>query len=339
MPTENDLRDAFDQLASSAPQPDDVLANLPTSSRPVRRGRTPMVAGVVLATAAAAVAIPLVGQARQSTPPVAAAPPPAASSWYTGITVDLPPGMRYSSQGITRDGDHTVLIDTGRAEPRCVVRRYRPGGFDVQQIPKGATSVTVGTSRGFQYGSTRNPDGTERQGAVVWPYAENAWASSGCTKPTFEYDAGQSLEIARRSTLGRSELPSPVRVKYLPAGFRPTGVSTIRQQPRLDVVPQRFGVYASKGAPVQGVVTAAKDPGIRIEYSVTSLASASSTTYEVTDGRPQLVVLGKGFKLVISVPATLANGRAELDKIAANLDRAPVPSDPGTWFDAGTAIP
>ncbi|GAB3826159.1 hypothetical protein [Kribbella italica] len=340
MRTEHDLRDAFDHLATSAPHPDDILANLPsTSRRPVRRGRTPMVVGVVLATAAAAVAIPLVGQARQSAPPVAAEPP-ATNPWFTGITVDLLPGMRYSTQGITSTGDHSVLIDTGRPEPRCGVTRYRPGGFDVKQIPAGATPITVGQSRGFQYGSGKNPDGTLRQGAVVWSYAENSWARSECTKPTtFEFDAGQSLEIARRSVFGRAVLPSPLRLTYLPAGFRPTGVSVIRQDPHLAGVPKRFGVYAAKGAPVPGVVTADKDQGIRIEYSVTSLAAPSGTTYQVVHSRPELVVTGNGFKLVISVPATLADGRAELDKIAANLDRAPVPTDPRTWFDAATALP
>ncbi|GAB2603711.1 hypothetical protein GCM10027269_69530 [Kribbella endophytica] len=295
-----------------------------------------MVVGVVLATAAAAVAIPLA--ARTSEPPVAT---PPSSPWFTGITVDLLPGMRYSSQGITSDGNHSVLLDTGRPEPRCVVTRYRPGGFDVQQIPAGATPIAVGTSHGFQYGSTRNPDGTLRQGAIVWPYAENAWARSECTKPTtFEFDAAQSLEIAQRSTLGRSELRSPLRVKYLPAGFRPTDVSTIRQDQHLDAVPKRFGVYSSKGAPsAGGITTADKDPNIRIEYSVTSVPTRSQTIFHLIATRPQLTITGNGFELVISVPPTLANARAELDKIAANLDRAPDANDPGTWFDAATAIP
>jgi hypothetical protein len=337
MRTEHDLREAFDHLATSAPHPDDVLAKLPTSSHPVRRrGRTPMVVGVVLATAAAAVAIPLL--ARTPEPPVAT---PPSSPWFTGITVDLLPGMRYSSQGITSAGDHTVLLDTGRPEPRCVVTRYRPGGFSRSDVPAGATSVEVGTNGGFQFGPSRNSDGTLRQGAVVWSYAENAWARSECTKPTsFAFDPRQSLEIAQRSTFDRSELRSPVRVKYLPAGFSPAGVSTIRQDQRLDVVPQRFGVYASKGAPVTGgITTLDEDPSIRIEYSVTSVPTALQTTLELIATRPQLTVTGNGFKLVISVPATLANGGAELNKIAANLDRAPVASDPGTWFDAATAIP
>ncbi len=337
MRTEHDLREAFDHLADSAPHPDDVLANLPSSSRPVRRrGRTPMVVGVVLATAAAAIAIPLA--TRTPEPPVAA---PPSSPWFTGITVDLPTGMRYSSQGVTSTGDHTVLLDTGSPEPRCVVTRYRPGGFSRGDVPAGATSIVVGTSSGFQYGPSRNADGTLRQGAVVWPYADNAWARSECTKPTtFAFDAAQSLEIAERSTFDRSELPSPLRVKYLPAGFRPTGVSTIRQDQRLDGVPKRFGVYAAKGAPDSGgITTADKDPSIRMEYSATSVASPPSTTYQVAFTRPQLVILGNGFELVISVPSTLANGRAELDKIAANLDRAPDANDPGTWFDAATAIP
>jgi hypothetical protein len=250
MRTEEDLRNAFDQLADSAPAADDILAALTPSTRPVRRSRTPLVIGTALATAAAAIAAPLVVSHLKSDPPTGGEVKLSQrSNW---LTVPIPAGMR--DNGRVYRADYQVLDlypSGGGPASECIVSAHRNGSFDPRQIPAGSPEVSINGLRGrvitstetdpvitlppeyFQAASTvagevlHSKINARPMKTVAWQPAKGIWALVSCEKQVdngwldapFNADLPRALTIANSVSATPAVLRTPYRTTYLPAGL------------------------------------------------------------------------------------------------------------------------
>jgi hypothetical protein len=250
MPTEEDLRTAFNHLADSSPTPDDILARLTPGAQPVRRRRTPLVVGAALATAAAAIAAPLVADHLKSDPPTAGEVKLSQRSDW--LTVPIPVGMRDNGRVYRADYQVLDLYPSGGGPmSECIVSAHRNGSFDPRQIPADSPEITINGFKGrvitsaatdpvitlppeyFQAASTTTGDTrfsklTGRpMKTIAWQPAKGIWALVSCEKQVDNgwLDAPSNADLAKATTIANSVtatpevLRAPYRTTYLPAGL------------------------------------------------------------------------------------------------------------------------
>jgi hypothetical protein len=325
MRTEQDLRQAFDQLAETAADPDHVLTALHRESHPVRRGRTLLVAGVALATTAAAIVIPLA--MKQETAPAPAAAPTGSEIWRDRLSLTLPATLIYDSRGFSRKSQ-TLTLDGGNTRTTCVLTAYPPGAFDHQTIPLG----TFG-----------------------WQPAPDSWVTAKCTV-NGRNDPAKAEQLAKLVNTAPQRLPAPYKIGYLPSGYTVDDLSVNPRNESTSEAPNNFIASISDGKKngrgtaytmVDGKRQEVPDVDLLVGYFTEAQGAAFKPPKPQPDLRVNgydawyqgdgLVIRGDGYSVRLDNPGGLP--RTELVKLANDLEFAPTPDDTSTWFDAATAIP
>jgi hypothetical protein len=283
MRTEEDLRTAFDHLADSAPTPDDILARLTPEATPVRRTRTPLVLGTVLATAAAAIGGPLLISHLKDSEQVAGSSPAAA--WTPWIDVPTLPSMRINPRVSTANRQTWQLDKTmGPWSATCVVTAHRNGDFDPRTIPADSPEVDVNGVKGRVITSTKDnplvpePDGllqgfmTYPVKTVAWQPARGLWVLVSCqtqleggTPAVPKLDTPWKVDLPKATQLARAistggHLASPYKIGYLPAGIKPNRVTYQSPIGEVAGTGHNFITLLSDGNPSTGYRQRPRDP-------------------------------------------------------------------------------
>jgi hypothetical protein len=277
MRTEEDLRQAFDHLAGTAPAADDVRARLDTH-QPVRRRRTPLVVATALATAAAVAAVPLVvshldnradttGQEKRNT------------AWTPWVELPVPKGMRLNPRVYSANRqDYELIGFKGRPWlTQCLLTVHRNGDFDPATIPAGSPRIDLNGREGrVVTASQSKPFIPEQRGylgriqgdqlkTVVWQPDKGLWALLTCSSqvelgtlqvPTIDAPFKPNLPltqtIAKSVSPGVRNLGSPLEVGYLPWGLRPDRVIYRSPEDEVEGSGQTFDIHVSDGRPATG---------------------------------------------------------------------------------------
>jgi hypothetical protein len=349
MRTEEDLRNAFDRLADSAPDPSHVLTVV--GPRPVRR--RPLVLGAVLATTAAVIAVPLI-VSHDKQPPVQSTTAPANEAWRDRLSLPLPANLIYDERGFGRSSQ-TITLDGGNTRTTCFLTAYAKGAFDAGKIPPGSPRVRINNVLGY-VALLADPfsPATAKKRWIVWEPAPNTWTTSYCNVAG-QVDPAKATEIARSVNTSPQRLPAPYRIGYLPAGLSVTTLSVNPQNTSTSEVPNNFiaDLGTEEPAPrTPGPIMLAPGGPARISYLTGPSATRTSlpvnaeriiingrTAYLGKDGPSTvLAIKGDGFQVRIELGGG-AGDRPELIKIAKGLELAPSATDTSSWFDATTAIP
>ncbi|MFI6678849.1 hypothetical protein [Kribbella sp. NPDC050470] len=272
MRTEEDLRAAFNHLASSAPAPDETLTRLGR----VRRRRTPLVVATALATATAAVAGPIVVSQLNDR---AVTAEPRNSAWTPWVDLPVPKGMRVNPRVHTANRqDYELIGFTGRPWiTTCLLTVHRNGDFDPATIPAGSPRIDLNGRSGRVVRSTqRRPFIAAPRGylgaiqgdplqTVVWQPGDGLWALLTCSSQQelgtlkvpqldapYEANVPLAVTIAKSISPGTRTLGSPVKVGYLPEGLRPGRVTYRSPDAGIEGSGQNFTVDVSDGNPATG---------------------------------------------------------------------------------------
>lgn len=252
MRTEQDLHDAFRELAENAPHPGDVRANLQDGPRRPAYRRTALVIGTALATAAAATAAVVVPHVISSGAPVAG-PATQPSAWSNWVGFQLPKAMDEIAQVQTANRQAYELVgQDGARASLCNLELHRNGDFDPATIPAGSQSITIGSRSGqlVTWQKGHNPFVPTPQGppvadltpavakTLVWQPADGTWALLSCfsqdrpgtgSAPTanvsYVADVQLIMTIARTASPGPQILHSPFEVGDGLAGLTPRHIS------------------------------------------------------------------------------------------------------------------
>ncbi|MEU4392179.1 hypothetical protein [Kribbella sp. NPDC023855] len=246
MRTEDDLRATFDHLADTAPSADEILATLRTD-RPVRRSRTPLVLGAVLATTVVAIGAPLaVSHLKDHAVTDSAGEVGGGPAWRPWLSITVPPELTLNPRTYTKDRQvYQIYKPLGPWSKSCLLTVHRNGDFDPRSIPADSPVVEVNGIKGRVITSpARKPpaphDSLSRWNAVdamktiAWQPDKGMWALITCesqleesarglpnlTSP-YKSDLALASRIARGTSTGGQRLASPYQVGYLPAGITP----------------------------------------------------------------------------------------------------------------------
>jgi hypothetical protein len=354
MRTEEDLRNAFDHLADSAPDPTRIVTA--PDHTPVRRRGTPLALGVVAATAAVAIAVPtLISHDKQ--PPVQAAPRPADEAWQDRLSLPLPANLIYDSRAFGHRSQG-IILDGGNTRTTCVVNTFAKGVFDARTIPPGSARVDVNGTPGYLAALADPLSPAVKAKVIAWEPTPGTWTTSYC-KVKDKVDPAKAAEIARLVNTSPQRLPAPYRVEYLPAGLTVTSLSVNPQGDSTSEPPNNFiasigsaedqtaapqtpdgPVMLSAGGPAQIAYYTGLSATAPLPKDAERISINGRTGYLGKDGRATvLVIKDDGFQVRIELGGRVPDERAELIKIANGLELAPSATDTGSWFDATTAIP
>jgi hypothetical protein len=230
MRTEQDLRDAFDELADSAPHAGDVRATLQDGSRQPRYRRTALIIGTALATAAAATAAVVVPHVVSSGAPAAGQDkqPSAWSNWVSFRTsktmyevTQIQTANRQTYEFVGEDGPWASL---------CNLELHRNGDFDPAIIPDGSQTLKIGSRSGqlVTWKKGHNPFTPSPQGppvmditpaiakTLVWQPADGTWALLSCysqqhlgSSSVPVVDAPYLADVTLIMTIARTISPDP----------------------------------------------------------------------------------------------------------------------------------
>jgi len=239
------------------------------------------------------------------------------------------------------------------------VAAFEPGAFDPDRIPPGSPSLTVNGSPGY-YAEIIGPLAEHPLGAadpaprpstgpnaartqvVVWRYADNAWATSSCTRgPSWQASRRDAELVANGTTFEPQRLRVPLKLGYLPAG-RHLVSGVLEPRPGLEDDPRFDNVlrleFIDPDSP--------SDSHLTISYSAGYRIAATRTEHLTINGRPALfnersliIVPDKRIAVTIEAHTGVDDPRAELIRVAEQLEFAPDPADQSTWFDAADALP
>ncbi|GAB2682138.1 hypothetical protein [Kribbella swartbergensis] len=277
MPTEDDLREVLQYLDRTTPAPDGLLAKL-DARRSTRRRRSALVVGVVLATAAAAVAGPLAAtQLGTRTDP--AGQEKRNNAWTRWVDVPVPKGMWIHPEVYSANRqDYELRGFTGSPwYTQCLLTVHRNGDFDPATIPAGSPQVDLNGREGrivtapWSRPFIPTPTGyiaplfTDPLKTVVWQPANGLWALITCAsqlelgtrkvpKIDARYRANLNLAtaIAKSTSPGTRTLGSPVKIGYLPTGLVPDRATYRRQEAGIPGSGEEFNILFSDGNPKTG---------------------------------------------------------------------------------------
>lgn len=287
MRTEQDLRDAFDELADSAPHAGDVRATLQDGSRQPRYRRTALIIGTALATAAAATAAVVVPHVISSVPVADHEKQPSAWSNWAGVPAIE--GIDITMQTYTANRqDYELLLDYSPWVDACELQLRRNGDFDPKTIPAGSPTLELGdrtaqvvtwprakplpaAPRGYLMPMFAAPVGK----TLVWQPAKGVWGLLTCESqrhlgtlkvPTIDapYDANTALAAKLAVTLDGSSsvLRSPFRIGELPANLTARRVTFQPDRRGIDGDGNGLTVTLSDGNPATGYQQPAKKPTV-----------------------------------------------------------------------------
>ncbi|NUR96837.1 MAG: hypothetical protein HOV67_16450 [Kribbellaceae bacterium] len=269
MRTEQDLHEALDQLASSAPHPAGIRSRLEDPPRTTRR--TALVVGTALATATASVAAVVVPSLVTSDNSVAG----PVSAWSRWVDLNLPKSVETVGERFTANRQDYEFLDTGQsaAPTYCQLQLHRNGDFDPSSIPAGSPTVDLGgrtarvvtstpskpflpTPRTYFFSLVARVDKV-----VAWEPSAGIWALLTCEStnprgttpppvadPPIRTDLGLATSLAKSIAPPAGVLRSPVKLSH---EFTPRQVS---YQPARSGVTLSgdFTVLMSDGDPATG---------------------------------------------------------------------------------------
>lgn len=361
MRSEDDIREALEALADTAPDADDVLARVRARERRERRTafHTPVLVGIsAVATAAAAFAVPLAIDPPGVDAPVAGASTPTSSParvnprWQRYFTFSLPPGYQLESQLITP----LYQIATVRAPSAiwCEVMVYEWNAFDAKRVPAKRTAVRLYDVTG--YAAAFNDPRSSLPGSrprIAWEYSLEMWATAACMgKPTDQVRAAERVVAKAVRHTGQS-LPMPFRIGYLPAGVSVYSAGSVDTAAAVRTMTALSGPTvdlstASKVVTTQtasGTVVTKGIPNLVIEFRKGNSVPPGARFISVA-GRPAwmtkygLLVHLDGHEVrIASVAGPAGTSSEELIQIAEGMEFAPDLADESTWFDGTVAIP
>jgi hypothetical protein len=277
MRTEEDLREAFDHLASTAPHPADLRAAL--RPRPHRSRRTAAIIGTAVATATAAVAAVVVPHVVSSGAPVADEDKqPSAWSNWVGLQTSK---MMYEVEQIQTANRQTYQFMGGNGPwaSLCNLQLHRNGDFDPATIPAGSQAIEVGNRNGqiVTWKKGHNPFAPTPKGppvaditpaiakTLVWQPVNGIWALLSCssqehlgTPAVPKVDAPYLADVKMIMTIARTVSPdpkvlrSPFKVGDGLAGLTPRHISYRPAQPRVEGAGDDIAVTWNDGDPGTG---------------------------------------------------------------------------------------
>jgi hypothetical protein len=354
MHTTDELRDTLRELADAAPHTapipgdhDEVARSAKPSrrsSRLVRFGAPAlagaMVAGVVagvvaLSSATHRTAQP--GKSSTATPRPAHLPQAGPMSLTTtvfdvvgmpgatvgGVMADGKSQHRYVSFDAFRDDSNQADVQVWAREQWTPTR------------PAGAQDVSIHGQPGF-YGRFAVPS-NGKVVALAWQYAPGAWAVV-----TALNKSATKADLVRFASAVRTGQHIPARLPFKLTGLPPGGKLTALEW-RLGAGRQSAGGGLTISYPGRhGVLVISVDPLSAGEFGKPTTIGGKRVW---VDGRV-LEIAGPGVSRAILEPTTpdYSNdidlfSAAETESIVAGLTFAPNVKDPGTWFDATSALP
>ncbi|MEV5962547.1 hypothetical protein AB0L70_12340 [Kribbella sp. NPDC051952] len=282
MRTEEDLRDAFDHLASTAPTSVELR-----TQEPVRRRRTGPIIATALATATAAVAAVVVPHVISHDGTDPAGQDKRNTAWSRWVDLNLPKNIEAVGQRFTANRQDYELYDVVQLTwpTYCQLQLHRNGDFNPSTIPAGSPTVTIGGHKARVVTSTnKKPFLPAPQGyrfpalatvhkTLTWQPVDGVWALLNCESqrqmgtvqlPTidgpFEANLGLETSLAKSFSPPTRSLGSPVKFSERPNGASPR---EIRYQPFEKGIPgsgESFTVLLSDGNPATGYIPPAPRP-------------------------------------------------------------------------------
>ncbi|TCC63218.1 hypothetical protein E0H73_12190 [Kribbella pittospori] len=245
MRTEEDLRNALDRIAATAPDRSPIVDNLPVD-RPPRRRRTALVLATVMATAAAAVGGPILVDHLRDTATEPAGEQ-AGSPWSNWVTLTAPKGMIVNPRGYEADRQVYQLAGVGSPWARwCLLTLYRNGAFDPGKIPADSPRIDLyglagrlvtmpngGPIVAFPPGYAVSSSTTRPVTTVAWQPAKGIWGLLSCERQQelgtrqvpridapSDTDADTAVAVAKTIKATPGQLSAPFKIGYVPAGLR-----------------------------------------------------------------------------------------------------------------------
>ncbi|WP_406053666.1 hypothetical protein [Kribbella sp. NBC_00889] len=276
MRTEEDLRNALDRIAATAPDRSPIAGNLPVD-RPPRRRRTALVLATVMATAAAAVGGPiLVDHLRDtSTQP---AGEQAGSPWGNWVTLTAPKGMIVNPRAYEANRQVYQLVGAGSLWASwCLLTLHRNGDFNPGKIPSDSPRIDLNGLAGrlitmpngepivpFPVGYAMASVPARPMTSVAWQPAKGIWALLSCEKQQelgtravpqidapYDDDRETAVAVAKSIKATPQRLTSPFRIGYVPSGLHAQRV--VDKTANFTGDGHSFDVVFSDGNPATGV--------------------------------------------------------------------------------------
>lgn len=342
MRTTTDIRTAFEEFADRAPSEVHLLLDDP---QPRHRNLRPVLATAMAVAAVVALAAALAAALAPSHHhPGPAKPPPAPVSMRFGFTIDPATGYELVGGDIGVFGDGQIgavgqgaVIKDGHTLMSMLLYGVGvdPAEFDPAEAMRG-TPVDVNGHRGY-FTDLSTYIGNYN---VAWEYAPGAWGVLGTDSKYPSAGAAKKAEVgvakAVRFTKHGPLLRVPFRIGYLPPdvalsyGAESTGV------------PPRRGQFTFSGA--------SPDEMLKIELSSSGQCFAGGASVTVNGYRGCIGHPSPGganqLGLYLQVPggwltieaSWLPYSEADLRAIAGSMTVARL-DQPGSWFDADTAVP
>jgi hypothetical protein len=342
MRTEDDLRDALDALADSAPAPADTTVQMPWDLRRVWPRRAAIVAVAAACVTAIALPVGYLATRHDTGPAQPAAGRSTGTLWQQpNFTVDLLPGWRIETREAAIG---YTSIGVAQSQVGCDLVGFGPGRFTLDQLaPQGRTPTVVDGKQGF-FGTVRPTPALRTRTAaggqaLVWQYAPKAWALSICS--------GRSAAQTRSLEMTAAQMVRPQQGRLrVPFAVKPwAGVARVSDV----TVYKGSDLRSGGGAIARARFGAANNEAgaIALERGVPQLTSGA-TPIEV-GGReawyyrsgPKLegvIVLTSVYTVRITLPSSPGT-RDALVAMARDLRVAANPADERTWFDAATSLP
>lgn len=343
MRTEQQLVDAMERLAATAPTSDKVLAGLRDQKHPTARRRRLIlvVAAAVVVAVVLAIAVPTFLAKRTAQP----ADTRAAGNWDLIHRVDLPAGWGVAMATVTPNKESTrVSTPNGQPNPTasCYVSVWAPGAYTPDTGTVKRHPVDVNGHAGFYAGPSKDQS---TLAGVSWTYTENGWANVDCGT-TQQAD----LEIARRVVFEATPVLLPFRLRSLPKGYQVATVqsgsvagtqvpSTIVQlastvkdpaQPTLSIGVSPGTAEVKPGLPGYEQATVAGLPAV---------FNATDKTLCLNDQGYQICIGASGGQPPdLTVSLWPAGQRELLVKVAESLKLAKNLGDTRQWTDANRAV-
>ena len=368
MPTIEDLREAFDHLATQAP---DALAE---PVHPAHRRRTAVLLAAAC-TAVVAVGVPVALGRDDAAPPSAPVQPTVhrhtlpkilPHSGFTalpapadGESPDLAYGFAFpdpvagytiTPDALTRTYQHASIYGPMDPPGGQVFVFYR-GAFDPSALAD-RQPAEVGGHQAFT-GDYTFPNGEGPAPVLAWEYADDGWAvlflgvlhADGTPQDGGHNKSGINAQHAaalaaheamiRRNEILIADAMIPVRSPLL----TPIRISG-------SVATQVDAMSADSGP--DGTIQVYDGNAGRqwlFKWSSHPLDSANTTTIHghewdlrsSLDGPSSILLIGDQFGLTITTPSPATT--TELEAFAAAIDLAADPSDRSTWFPAADALP
>ena len=341
MRTEDDLRDALDALADTAPAPADTTVQMPWDLPRVWPRRAAIVAVAAACVTAIALPVGYLASRHETAPAQPAAGQSTGTLWQQPIfNVDLPSGWRVETR---ESAIGYTSIGMAQADVSCDLVAFAPDRFNLNQVSAQGRTPTVVDGKQAFFGTIRPATAlrTETAGgqALVWQYAPRAWALSACSGKSAGQTRSLEMTAAQMVRLQPGRLRVPFAVKPWAGVARVSDVTVYKGS----------DLRSGGGAVVRAQFGAANDDAgaIALERGVPQFA-AGVTPIEV-GGREAwyyrsgsklegVIVLTSGYAVRITLPSSPGT-RDALTAMARDLRVAANPADERTWFDAATSLP